>query len=36
MGTFDYEIYGLEFSIGPDIGSTDSCATFEVGPIYLK
>ena len=28
--------YGLTFSIGPDRGSTDSCATFEVGPIYLK
>ncbi len=29
-------IYGLEFSMWPAIGSTDSCATFEVGPIYLK
>ncbi len=29
-------VYGLRFSIGPDKGSTDSCATFEVGPIYLK
>ncbi len=28
--------YGLTFSIGPDGGSIDSCATFEVGPIYLK
>ncbi len=28
--------YGLTFSISPDKGSTDSCATFEVGPIYLK
>ncbi len=31
-----HPIYGLRFSIGPDIGSTDSCATFEVGPIYLR
>ncbi len=28
--------YGLRFSIGPDKGSIDSCATFEVGPIYLQ
>ena len=28
--------YGLTFSIGPDRGSIDSCAAFEVGPIYLK
>ncbi len=31
-----HPIYGLRFSIWPAIGSTDSCATFEVGPIYLK
>ena len=29
-------VYGLRFSIGPDRGSIDSCASFEVGPIYLK
>ncbi len=29
-------VYGLRFSIGPDRGSIDSCATFEVGPVYLK
>ena len=33
---FHEKVYGLRFSIGPDGGSTDSCATFEVGPIYLK
>ena len=31
-----HRYYGIEFGIGPDRGSTDSCATFEVGPIYLK
>ena len=31
-----HRYYGIEFGIGPDGGSTDSCATFEVGPIYLK
>ncbi|NPB03130.1 MAG: hypothetical protein GXO39_01780 [Thermotogae bacterium] len=29
-------VYGLRFSIGPDRGSTDSCASFEVGPIYFS
>ncbi len=33
---FHEKVYGLRFSIGPNRGSTDSCATFEVGPIYLK
>ncbi len=31
-----HDYYGIEFGIGPDRGSIDSCATFEVGPIYLK
>ena len=31
-----HDYYGIEFGIGPDRGSIDSCATFEVGPVYLK
>lgn len=29
-------VWGFEFHIGPTDGLSDSCATFEVGPIYLK
>ena len=29
-------VEGIDFAIGPAGGSTDSCPSFDVGPIYLK